>query len=187
MLIAGIIPLVLFVIVDSFAGLKAGLITAIIAALAEAIFSYFYLGHIDSFTLASIFLVVLLSLASWKMKSALLFKLQPVVIGVGLFLVLYITYFIGEPILYKMMIKYKDLFPQEYLPMIQTPFFVAYTKKATLYFAHCLVIQTALVAYSALKLSNWWWIAIRGLGFYLFLFLASILTRWDLCSNQFSC
>ncbi len=186
-ILLGIIPLLLFVIVDSLAGLKAGLIIAVIAAIAEALFSYFYLGTLDIFTGCSLGLITLMSLASWKMKTPLLFKLQPSVLGIGLVLALYISYFFFTPLFYSMVIKYGGVLNPRLLELANTEVGTAFFKELTLYSGHLLLIQTGLVTYAAFKLNNWWWILLRGVGFYLAFFLAMLLTQGVLCSTDFNC
>lgn len=176
-ILMGLIPLILFVIVDSFAGLKAGLVVAVIAALAEAVYTLITFGEIDMITGTSLFLVTLMSAISYKMKSPLLFKLQPVVIGFFFIAILYYSIFTGKPLFTEMMSKYSHLLPIEQQELLKNPKFMGILDKFTLNFAHILIPHTLLVAYAAFKLKNWWWLILRGLGFYLAMFIALILSR----------
>ncbi len=179
MMLTGIIPLVLFVIVDTFAGLKAGLITAAIAAFLEAALSLYMFGELDIVTGTSVGLVLILAIVSWKMKSPLLFKLQPVIVGLLISLFLIGSYFYGKPFLLEMTMKYSDFFPPEIRTNLHLPFFQQTFSLATLYCGLTISIQTLLVLWAALKLNNWWWIIFRGVGFYLFLSIGFFLAQYQ--------
>mgnify|MGYP005653480877 CR=1 FL=1 len=53
-LLLGILPLLIFVIIDAFSNIKAALISAIIIAIGEAILSIFIFKEIDSLTIFSL-------------------------------------------------------------------------------------------------------------------------------------
>lgn len=76
-----LIPLLVFAIVDTFASLKVALIAAAVAALGEVAFSYFYLGEIDSFSMASVFLVFLMGGVAYLKESRQIFYLKPAILS----------------------------------------------------------------------------------------------------------
>ena len=176
-IVAGIMPLLLFVVVDSFCGLNKGLIVAAIAAVAELILSLVILKTVDPLSLGGLILVLVMGLAAWKMQSPTVFKMQPVVVGLALVLILLGSYAIGQPLLTLLMTKYKSLMPEQLAQQVGHPLFIKWLDLSTLCSGVGIFIQTALVAWAALKLNNWWWIVFRGVGFHLFFFGSVILAR----------
>lgn len=173
----GILPLLIFVIVDSFMGLKAGLVAAIVMAFGEAGLSYYWFGELDKVTAVSFILVVAMGAVSLKTKSQIYIKLQPVVLGVVLAGVLLVTYFMGDPILVALMHKYASKMPPDIVSRIQHPLFVRMIALVHVHAGIGYLLHAALVGYAAFKLSNWWWIAIRGVGFYIVMFLATFTAQ----------
>ncbi len=171
-LLMGLVPLLVFVIVDSFAGVKAGVVWAIVFAIAEATLSFFWFGEVDAVTGFSIILVIGMGMATYSTNSPKFFKFQPVVLGVILSSVLLVSYWIGRPIIYVMLIKYQTKLPVEMQQAISNPILLEVLKLGTHYLGYTLLIHAMLVAYAAIKLSNWWWIIIRGVGFYVAMFIA---------------
>lgn len=176
-LLMGILPLLFFVIVDSFAGPKAALFTAIILAVGEAIFSFYLFGEIDSLTIFSLILVVVLAAVAFQRQNSLYFKFQPVILSAILGIILLTSYLINEPLLVSMATKYKDFFPPEQQQLVTHPQIIKMFEILTLNSAFAFFGHALVTAYAAWKLSNWWWIAIRGIGFYLFAFLSVIASR----------
>ena len=175
-LLFGILPLLVFVIVDSFFDLKAALISAVVIALAEAILSFVLFGTLDIVTGFSVLLVLVMSFLSYQQKSDLAFKFQPVVLGVALGGALVISYWIGKPLLYLMTTKYASHMPQEVQNQLTNPLMKKFLIAGTQMCGLALLIHAGIVAYAAMKLSKWWWLVIRGIGFYVFVFGASFLT-----------
>lgn len=174
----GIIPLIIFVIVDSVAGLKWGLVFAILLAIVEAIFSVYYFHEIDSVTLFSLISVIGMAFISYKTQSPIFFKMQPVILGFFFGTTLLISYFIDKPLLLIMMTKYKDYFPGPFSNNLQLPSFRLFLKTSTLTVGFSIYIHAFAVAYAAKKLNNWWWLTIRGVGVYFFLFLGLIVSKF---------
>ena len=179
-ILLGILPLILFVIVDSFMGLKAALITAVVAALIEAAFSIFYLGELDVVTGISCLLIVLLSIMAFMQKSSLIFKLQPVILGVFLGMALLTTYWMGYPLLYKLIYKYETALPSQVRANMDNEHFKRLLIAASHYLGYSLIAHAGLTAWAAVKLSSWWWVICRGVGFYLFVIIGMIISQLSL-------
>jgi len=175
-----IIPLFVFVVVDSFAGLKTGLICAIALAFAEAIFSWAYFAEIDWMTWLSFALVVLMGLLSYKYKTDKHIKLQPVLLSSIFGLVLISSFILGKPLLLEMSIKYASALPAQQRFLLQQPITQELLKLATSYLGIALFLHAGVTYWAAIKLSNWWWIAVRGIGFYLFSTIAFLCARFSL-------
>jgi len=173
-LLLGILPLLIFVIVDSFAGLKAALVCAVVFALIEAGASLYFFGELDLVTGFSVFLVILFSVAAYQKESQLIFKLQPVIVSwaIGLFLI--ISFYLDRPIIVEMMDKYGSKIPQ-IAANLQNPLYRAWLHKTNHFMGYGLLAHGGVTLYAAFRMNNWWWIAVRGIGFYFFNFLAAIL------------
>lgn len=176
----GVLPLIVFVIVDSFAGLKTGIISAIGLALAEAVYSYLYYKTIDELTIGSLALVLVFGYISYKTENSLYFKFQPVLFGVIFSVLLLVTSFMGKPILVTMMYKYQYMIPAELREKVLNPIALELMAKSNLYLGWGFLLHAGVVAYAALYLSNWWWLILRGLGVYVMMFGAMMLARMSL-------
>ena len=174
---AGIIPLLVFVIVDMFSGLKTALITAVVLALAEGGLSFYLLGEIDWITGCSVGLIVVLAAISYYTKSSLQFKLQPVILSALFGLFFLVTFFLGKPILLELMLKYRDALPLEVQTALHFSPFLHLLKLSSCYMGWAFLAHAILTLWAALKLNNWWWIAMRGIGFYAFMFAAIIIAK----------
>jgi len=170
----GIIPLLAFVIIDSFLGMRAGLITAIILAIIETVFSFIYFGELDSVTLASLFLVFLMAAVALKKESKMVFLFQPVILSAGLGLYLIISYLLGYPVLLDFMLKYKNLFPDNLQEQLNNQFVQNVFRVLTYTSGIGFLFHALLNAFAALRLNKWWWIFIKGVGPYIFFFLSYI-------------
>jgi intracellular septation protein A len=174
MVLLGIIPLLVFVIVDSFSSMKAALISAIVFAILEAIFTYFYFGELDSVTIASLLLVILMACAAIKSNSDTLFLLQPVILSAGIGIYLIVSYYMGHPLFLEMSLKYKEFFPEQIRLMVNQPHYQILMRKVSLTSGFGMLAHGAVTAYAAFRMGKWWWIVVRGVGLYLFIFLSYI-------------
>lgn len=179
-LFIGIIPLLIFVILDSLSNLKAALIGAVIMALFEVIFSIFYFGEIDILTILSFVLVVVLAYFSYKKGKSIHFKMQPVILSFVFGFTFIIAYFLHYPLFYIFSIKYKQYLPEQFNLFLSYPIFVDFLKLASLYMGYGFILHAIATWITALKLSNWWWIIMRGVGFYFFSILAILVAKWQI-------
>jgi hypothetical protein len=179
-LFVGIIPLLLFVILDSIANLKVALIGAVLMAIFELIFSFFYFGEMDSITILSFILVVVLAFFSYKKGNAIHFKMQPIILSFVFGVTFIVAYFLNYPLFYIFSIKYQALLPEEFKVFLTYPLFVDFLKLASLYMGYSFILHAIATWIAALKLSNWWWILMRGIGFYFFSFLAILAAKWHI-------
>jgi isopentenyldiphosphate isomerase/intracellular septation protein A len=80
-LLPGLLPLVMFVIVDEFFGTTAGLVVAVSLGIAELLFTYFKSKVLDKFTLFDTLLIVILGSVSYILENDVFFKLKPALVG----------------------------------------------------------------------------------------------------------
>jgi intracellular septation protein A len=175
-LLMGLIPLIVFVVIDSFAGVKAGIISAIAFALLEAGYTYYTTKSFDEITMLSLFLVSVFGYLSYRYEDPLLFKLQPVILGAILGIAFLVMQFLDKPVMVLMATKYRNLLPEAMRTTLQHPFVLARLKKVSLYLGFGFFVHAGAVAYAALYMSNWWWLAIRGIGLYVVMGLCMLAT-----------
>jgi intracellular septation protein A len=174
-IIAGIIPLFVFVIVDMFAKVRTALAVAVVFAVIEAIASYVMFGSLDQITLFSFLMVLAMAAISFSKEDSIFFKFQPVIFSFFLGSYLIISFIVQDvPILLALMTKYSSHFPTDFQTKLADPFVRNLVSVYPLYLGIGLLLHALATAWAALKLSNWWWIAMRAIGFYAFSFLAAI-------------
>ena len=142
------------------------------------LYSLYFFGTIDELTVGSVLLVVIFGFISYKQNNPLFFKFQPVILGIVLGLVFLVMEVLNKPILVLMLNKYKYGFPEEAQQQLSNPFIQEALARTSFYLGWGLILHALLVAYAALKMSNWWWLIIRGIGFYLVLIACSVLGRF---------
>lgn len=102
LLILGLVPVLIFWVIEDKFGTLWGLAAAAVWAVGECIYSYARYRKIDNLTLISTALVLILGGLSWALDNSLFFKFQPVLIE--LIFVVAIWWFSrdGRPALLKM-------------------------------------------------------------------------------------
>ena len=173
----GIAPLVVFVILDSFMSLKIALMSAILLAILEAIYTYINFGSLDLVTGFSLLLVSTLGALSYYKEDSIYFKYSPAILSTVMCFYFLFTYFIDEPLFVVMVEKYGSLFSDSQREMFKLPLMQRLLKMSTLTSGVGLFFHGIVTAYAAKKLSNIWWLVCRGVGFYVFLFISFICAR----------
>jgi len=177
-LLLGILPLLAFVIIDSFAGLRAGVIGGILFALIETIYSLVYYQTIDSLTLGSTALVIFFGLLSYKSQKEIYFKLQPVIIGIIFVIILSITQILEKPLLVTMLQKYQYMLPENMRLIAEQKAVLDNMAQLSGVLIWGFLAHALLVAYAAFRMNKYWWLLIRGIGFYLMLFICAFFVRF---------
>ncbi len=179
-LFLGLLPLLAFVILDSLSTMKTAIVSALAIGFIELIFSFYFFGGLDWISIVIFFLFIFMGLISIKMNSPLSFKLQPALVSFLFGFSLFISYFIGHPLLAVLLEKYQE-------PLMQWPQFFNLQEQfgmenllriftiMTFTSSIAFLIHGLLVTWAALKLSKWWWIFIKAVAIYPLLFLSSLL------------
>ena len=81
LLLTDLIPVLIFVVLDSRGQVKHAVIAAVGAAAVEIAFSYLFLGGMDEFSLAYVALFLLFGGLSYRFNNSLFFKFKPVAIS----------------------------------------------------------------------------------------------------------
>ncbi len=176
-LFIGVLPLLAFVIVDAFLGLKNALIVTAVFALLETIFTLYYFRDIDFISGLSLLLVFLFCYLSFRKKNDFFIKMQPVVLSILIGVILIFSYYLDRPFLLEISMKYKTLLPKQFAQMLENTLFrnLLVVSTFTLGLSH--ILHGGAVYWSAIRLNNWWWIATRGIGYYLFIGLGLLSAR----------
>jgi len=177
-LLLGILPLILFVILDTFLSVKKALVFSLFLALAEAIYTIVEFGELDIVTGFSFFLLAVLGGTSFYKEDSIYFKFQPVILSTFLGGYFLFTYYFSEPLFVVMVNKYGDFFPEGQRELFSLPEMQMLLKKCTLTSGFGFFVHGGLTAIAALKLSNLMWLIFRGVGFYLILFLSFFAARF---------
>ncbi len=185
LLLIGLIPMVLYVLVDYFTrNLRTSIITAVITAAIMGGVTWWLMGEFDYEVVIIVVTMLATGLISIKFKTPIYFKFQPVITGVILALVLAYFQYFDTPLMVKMLPKLRTMLdnadlalPPEQLALIaddsQAPFFARMTQHLMLW----LLIHAAVVAFCALKTRNSLWLLAKAVGLPL-VAGGALLTEW---------
>lgn len=185
LLLIGLIPMVLFVLVDYFTrNLRTSIITAVITAAAMGGVTWWLMGEFDYEVVVIVATMLVTGLISIKFKTPVYFKFQPVITGVILAGVLAYFQYFDTPLMVKMLPKLQTMLDNSNLPLqpeqmavmlddSNTPFFTRMTQHMMLW----LLIHAALVAFCALKTRNSVWLLAKAIGLPL-VTVGALLTEW---------
>ena len=179
----GLVPLLVFAVLDSFVSFKAGLIGALLSLVAEAALSVYWLGEIDDLSLFNLVLVCVFALLAWKYNKPEYFKLQPSFLSLVFGALLLGSYAVDRPILKEFFLKYRIPVREmlrdnpQALAMIDSEIFLALMSETCFTFGVLLFAHAGLTAYTAYRKSNTAWFAAR-LSWYGFMFAAMFWARF---------
>lgn len=104
-------------------------------------------------------------------------KLQPVFLGISFGCVVLVLQILGKPILLLVIEKYGSLVPAEMQINANNPLVQKMLSQTSLNLGMGLLLHAALVAYAAFRMSNWWWLFIRGIGLYVMMGICVLMAR----------
>ena len=167
----GILPLIAFAIIDTFAGVRWAVVSAAALAILELSYTVIVLKTIDAITITTVVLVILFATITYRTKNPIFFKFQPVILGTvfGLILLGYQLFY--EPLLLVLADKYQVLFPKEQQILFQRPELREILGRASHFVGWGFIVHAGIVAYTALHMSKWWWLITRGFGVYIMMFI----------------
>ena len=173
-LLIGIIPLLLFALLDSYFNLKIALIAALIITLIEVIYTIYAFGQLDSISLLSIILGLILVGLSYKKNNRIIFKLKPGILNVSLGLYMVVTYLFGKPLFIELIAKYPNLISQDQYLIFQTLKGQALLTTLSFNMGVALTIHGVIVGYSGIKHNNFWWAIINSIGLIIAIIIGSL-------------
>ncbi|NOX37635.1 MAG: NUDIX domain-containing protein [Calditrichaeota bacterium] len=168
----GFLPLLVFIVVDAFFGLTAGLIVAIGIGILEAGLTYWRERRVDRFILFDTALIVLLGLTSLLLHNDIFFKLKPALVELILVILLGISAFTDRPLLIQMSQRYLKgvVITRDHIQAMQR------TMKRLFY---PLALHTLLIVYAAFFLSTEAWGFISGGLFYILMGILLAVEFWQ--------
>ncbi len=169
-LLPGMLPLILFVVVELMWGTTAGLAAALALGVVQLLWFWFREQRIDKFVLADIGFLIVLGGLALLFDNALLFKLKPVFIGAAILLLIGYSAFSDHNLVMLMSQRYFKGF-------IAGPFESWLMQQMLKVFFWLMAAHTFITLASALWLPHAWWAAISGPGFYVVVVLM-LLISW---------
>jgi intracellular septation protein A len=160
-LMVGILPIVVFVLVDIYVGARAGALAAIGLAVLWLGWSYWRLGEIDTLSWVEFGCIVVLgSLSAWLNKSQF-FKFQPVV--VGLLAAAFLGYFqlTDRPLLIQMIPTVKKMISEAQANLFDHPQMIVVLSRTSGHLAVLFAVHAVFVGYAALRRSTVYWMWAR--------------------------
>jgi len=164
LMVLTLVPLIIFVIVDFYSGLKSGILAAVLTAAVSALGIWWLLGEFDW---ESWFIVAVMGISGWlsvKKNDPLMFKLQPVITGLAIVAYLGWMQFFDTPFLLKSWPKIQTMLPSEQRDYLALPEGQNFLSDMTLYYIVWTLIHVCIVGWVAVKKSNKVWIVIKALG-----------------------
>jgi intracellular septation protein A len=171
----GLLPLIIFAIVDIFAGMRTAIIAAIIVSVIEAVWSWYSFGEVHSTTWLSLGLILVMGLISIRMRSDRLFKFQPVVMAVVFASVLAWFQWKGNPFMIQLMPRAAALLPEAQRAQMSDPRFIEIMARLDLLLIPTFLAHGLLVAWAATHKSTVFWLVARGVGFYVLVGMAFLV------------
>lgn len=166
MALQGLLPLIVFAIVDIFASMRAAIVAAIVFAILEAGWSYYQFGEVDRLTWISLGLVIVMGVIAFKMRNEVLFKFQPVALSaVSALALLYFQVF-DTPLMVQMLPKAAAMLPLDQQERLRDPQMIALIARMDAMMVGACVIHAGLVAWAAMHKSTLYWLVMRGAAFY---------------------
>lgn len=160
-----VVPIVAFVAVDAFAGLRAGILSAMI--LGVGVFAAnLYISSIFEWTsLIEPALILALGGITLRFKDPKYFKFQPAITNSIMAIVLAYYQTFDTPFLQKYIPLFAHTVPPEARAHFENPLFILAMAPLSLHLIFLLVFHGALVTWVAIKLNNWWWLMARLAGY----------------------
>lgn len=151
----GIVPIVLFTLIEEYYGVVWGLISALVWGVGEIAFELYKNKKVEKITWISNGLIIFLGLISLFTQEGIWFKLQPAIIELGMTLFLWGSILMKKPFLIVMAEQQKVNLPAELLKE-----FPGLTIRLGLFF----LLHAILATWAALYWSTTAWALLKGIG-----------------------
>jgi hypothetical protein len=168
-LLLTLVPIIAFAIADAMAGLKTGVIVAIVLSVALCAVNWIILGKFDPISLIEPVFFIILGLISLHLKNSIWFKFQPVVVNVLSALLLAGFQIWSEPFLVRWAPAMDKLMPPENQGFLVSPLILQKLSLISHVLIYVLLLHAFWVGWAALKRSTWFWTAVRLSGYPLLL------------------
>ncbi|MCE1198829.1 MAG: NUDIX domain-containing protein [Marinilabiliales bacterium] len=159
-LLPGLVPLILFILVDEFWGMKAGLVAAVSIGLAELLYTWIREKRLEKFVLLDTFLLLLLSALSWFFENDIFFRIKPAMINLVLMALLVLSIFTPLDLVGAMSQRYLN---GEKMNEAQKALF----RKNLRIMLYLVILHTLLVLWTAFYASKEVWGFVSSFGLFL--------------------
>jgi len=178
LLLAGIIPVIVFTVVEEYYGTTWGLLCGMVFGVGEIIYEKVKNGKVEAMTWGGNALLLVLGGVSLLTTDGIWFKLQPALLEAVMAVILIGSVLLGKPFLLLMAQKQKALPPPE---SPATPLIIAAYKGLTFRIGLFFLAHTVLAVWAALHWSTRNWALLKGVGFtaslFAYIFIEAILLR----------
>lgn len=162
LLLGGILPLVVYTVVEEMYGIVAGLICGMVLGILEITFEKIKHGKVETITWIGNGLLLGLGSISLLTQEGVWFRLQPAILEAGMAAALIISVITQKPFLLLLARKQKTI---ERMPPVMQPIFEKFLSGFTLRIAIFFLLHAGLAAYAALYWSTRAWMLLKGVGF----------------------
>ena len=176
LILATLLPLILYVVVEIKKGPRAATITAMISVVVLAAYLYFRFDALDETYLVELFLILGLGAISLKMQRSTWFKFQPMATGVIFALYGFYLQFFGTPFLQKMEPMLEKVAIPQLLTIMKSEEGHALFSAMSLELSILIFLHALACGYAAYKLSSVGWLLTR-IAIYPLL-IGYFLLRW---------
>jgi intracellular septation protein len=162
LLLGGVLPVVIFTVVEEVYGTWWGLIAGMVFGVGEILWEKISQKRVDPITWIGNGLILVLGGVSLFTKEGVWFKLQPAILETAMALLLIGSVLIGKPFLVLMANKQKlfDRVPEPVKPFLKDAF-KGFTFRLGIFF----LLHAALATWAALHWSTRAWAILKGVGF----------------------
>ncbi len=158
LLLFGLLPLVVFAVIDWRGGLRGAVFAAVLCSLLELIALYGVTGRPDSLSLIGTALFIAFGAVSLRFNDPLYFKLQPAVLYLFTALFLGCIQIFGGSAAARYMPLVQSAMPEILIPYTKTPEFPAMMNRIFNLTFFALLLNAAVVGYAAMKCSRKVWL-----------------------------
>jgi isopentenyldiphosphate isomerase/intracellular septation protein A len=174
-LLPGLLPILVFIVVDEFWSTEAGVAVAVIFGIAQLAWIFIRERRFDRFVFFDTLLLVALGGVSIVLKDEIFFKLKPAIINLILCAILGFSAFSSKNILM--------LYTQRYMGDIKMPAGAEKALQQTMKFLFWMMLSyTLLIVFSAFYMSKEAWAFISGAFLYI---LFGLYFAWQYLSARF--
>ena len=180
LLLYGILPLVVFVLVDTFAGIRWAVVAAAAGAVFDVVLTRVTTGEWDPSSFAALALIGLLGWVSVKLDNSLYFKMQPAVMSILFAAILTVFQLSGVSLAARYAPAMKAIAPPNVQQVFDQPQFIAYLDGTVSWLIVFFLVYAAIMAVVAYRWGNVVWLVMRGVGFWVLLFAFLIVRMMTL-------
>jgi len=171
LILADLLPLIIFVVVDALAGMRWGILSAIGLAVVMLLMEQFLLDDIHQSTWLIAALIVVMGFISLRLRQSKYFKLQPAILSLVFAIILAWYQWFDTPLMVQMVPKMASLLPPEHAAMAGDARFLEQLGRMSGQLVGVFLINAALLWWAAVKLNNWVWLILRATSVYVMIIL----------------